>query len=96
MLSRCSERLETGKSPHRDILENKVPEILWNDKGYLSVFNFHENETEKVISSAGLAACGIKAKTVTDIETGEKCDITNGIRIRLGVHDSRMFKVSVR
>lgn len=85
-----------GKVCTPDILENKIPEIVWNDKGYLSVFNFHEYEAEKILSSALLVGYGIKAKTVTDIETGEKCDVTRGIRIKLAAHDSRMFKVSAR
>ncbi|MGL4369828.1 MAG: glycoside hydrolase family 36 protein, partial [Spirochaetota bacterium] len=87
------EKTRKGKVCAPDILENKIPEMLYNDIGYLSIFNFSDRPAEKTLSSDSLSRYGISGRKLIDCDSGEAYDIASGQHFVLGAHDSRMFQV---
>lgn len=84
-----------GKTRALDLLEQKTPELFYNDRGYLCLCNFGEKPEVVIFSKADLARCGVDADVLVDVGSGESFEIKGETVFRLGAHDSRMFRIEV-
>jgi alpha-galactosidase len=83
-----------GKARVLDILSGKLPELLSNSAGFISLFNFSDQPVVKTLSEEILASAGFtKRRIVRNLETGERFDLAKPAEIPLGTHDSAMFKI---
>ena len=87
------EKTRDGKISAPDIFSSKIPELLINDKGFLSVFNFSEYAVVKTLTEEMVFKCGIPSLRLQDCETGEVVSVEDQIQFDLKPHDSRMFRV---
>jgi len=79
------------------LITTPVPEVVYNDKGYLGVFNFEdERRTMTLPLSEVLRELLHGAKSVRDLWTGEEWSLEKP-SLELGeveAHGSRLFVVS--
>ncbi|MGL4369562.1 MAG: hypothetical protein ACRCUT_07810, partial [Spirochaetota bacterium] len=99
-LSNLRSAIDIFKSTHKgqakalDLLNQKMPEILYNSEGFLSVFNFSDVPGKKIITSEMFESAGVKkVRIIRNMESGKRYDLDNPVEIDLGIHDSAMFKI---
>jgi len=83
-----------GKTFSPDLLKKKIPEILINDKGFCSIFNFDDEPQVKTISIADLNLL-VKKEKVTLVEhaSGKRFVLSDSLSFNLEAHGSLMFKI---
>lgn len=83
-----------GKTFSPDLLKKKIPEMLVNDKGFCSIFNFDDKPQVKTISMADLYPL-IKEGKVALVEhaSGKSFVLDDSLSFNLDAHGSLMFKI---
>ncbi len=76
-----------------DILKQRVPEIVYNDTGYMVVSNFDESPKVKILEPSLFASLKSKPKKIKCIKTGTVYDCTKNIELNIGVHHSYFFEL---
>ena len=76
-----------------DLLEKKMPEMVYNKSGHLAVFNFSEKEREQVVYHPQLEKLTGQDVKAEDAHSGERVDISKTSRVTLPPHGSRLLKI---
>ena len=83
-----------GKTFSPDLLKKKIPEILVNDKGFCSIFNFDDEPQSKTIGIADLNLLVQKEKvTLVEQASGKRFVLSDSLSFNLEAHGSLMFKI---
>jgi alpha-galactosidase len=83
-----------GKTFSPDLLKKKIPEILVNDKGFCSIFNFDDEPQVKTISIADLYPLVKKGKvTLVEHASGKHFVLSDSLSFNLDAHGSLMFRI---
>ena len=83
-----------GKSFSPDILKKRIPEILVNEKGICSLFNFCDEPQEKTIAVSDLYPLVKKGKVVlVEHASGKRYTLSDTLSFNLEAHGSMMFRI---
>lgn len=83
-----------GKTFSPDLLKKKIPEILVNDKGFCSIFNFENKPQVKTINIADLYPLVDKEQvTLVERVSGNRFELSDSLAFNLEAHGSLMFKI---
>ncbi|MEI6610411.1 MAG: glycoside hydrolase family 36 protein [Deltaproteobacteria bacterium] len=83
-----------GKTFSPDLLKKKIPEILVNDQGFCSIFNFDDKPQVKTINIADLNLLFKKDKvTLVEHASGKRFVLSDSLSFNLEAHGSLMFKI---
>lgn len=87
---------DKGRPYALDFMEQPMPEVIYNDAGYLAVFNFANHSLQKVLTRTGKLNTILPDGTRV-VDVWKQTMITvNGVRFGLGefpAHGSRLFRI---
>lgn len=82
-----------GRTFSPDILRQRIPEILINDKGFCTIFNFDDEPKSKVLNISDFYPLIKKGKVgLVEQATGKRFMLDKSLSFELEAHGSLMFK----
>jgi len=95
-IAALSRECDLGRVLVLDFMERAMPEWVWNETGYLAVFNFGDTPQTKTLRLSGLPAGAFQpGSTLREVWRGEVLPI-EGETLHLGIlppHSSRLFRL---
>jgi alpha-galactosidase len=95
-IKRLSLVCDSGRPYALDFMEREIPELVYNDAGYLAVFNFSDYRRQKNLPLKGkLRDILQNGKTLVDVWNGDTIPV-QGEALSLGMfarHASRLFEI---
>ncbi len=87
------EKTSASEAVVLDLLEKKMPEMVYNKSGHLAVFNFSDKEREQTLYHPGLEQYAVQDVNAVDVHSGERMEISKTSTITLPSHGSRLLKL---
>ncbi len=87
------EKTSASEAVVLDLLEKKMPQMVYNKSGHLAVFNFSGKEREQALYHPGLEQYAVQDVNAVDVHSGERMEISKTSSITLPSHGSRLLKL---
>ncbi len=84
-----------GETIALDVMQQEMPEFIYNTAGYIGVFNFRNHSVTKSIDINYCTPLISNVKSLQDIWTNEHLELIHGVLTlkNMGAHSSRLFRI---
>ncbi len=86
-------RTHEGHVTALDLVQEKIPEIIWNDKGYVLLANFDDSARSVHIDNGIASLLPVKGRGLRDVHSGEEYLFEAGGAVGLEAHDSLLCEL---